>query len=833
MNPLETHKDGQEDRYRRHYLRRDAISFSLLAGLFIIFNFMLFKVDASIWPDGTIKSGLVILRIILIGVSVLAIYFSISTREPVVSDRWIFGWGMMLALTNNLVILTRPATYTGNIVPELMAVICLFVVMPDNKKLRIYPPVLLAAGSLVLLFTVKTLPEPVALISVLFSYLVALMMGYRISSAFFTCRRATFQAVEELAEAHRDATEGELKFRMLVQNNHGVIFVIQPDETISFVSSSWSRKLGHPVEHVVGRNYREFLCPDDIPLCEAFLKEVYATGGIQKSVCYRAIHADGTYCWYQTTIMPCYDEKGHITSFVGNGIDVSEQVQLRTELEKARHEAETASKAKSEFLALVSHEIRTPLNALVGFSSLARTTSDPEKLYQYHCILEQSSIALMELVNDILDMSKLEAGRITLESLPFSLRRMVVELDEQCRPLAEQKHLQLQVVVDPSLPDWISSDPIRIRQILANLLSNAVKFTEQGGITCTLKAAGSDAGGLPLVEITVQDSGIGIPREKLDQLFKPFHQLDPSITRRFGGTGLGLAIVDGLVRMMGGSVSINSNEGIGTTISVLLPLCPAKAPREEAAATLPLADSASILVVEDNTFNRLLLEDILTSWSHRVTTAENGEQGLLVLEEQQFDLLLLDIRMPGIDGIEFARRVRFREAHSNSPPVPIIVITADADSATREACLAAGIQDLLPKPVSPARLAEVIAVQCGIAVPPEADRHPLLTATALAGLGSNPERAHQYLDMLLQDISENLDGLQDACNGDNREELSRRAHTLKGLYAQLENSKPAELAAWLQHNAVTASGEQLHKQVLRLRNLSLWDWPETGKEVQQ
>ena len=686
-------------RYRRHFLRRDSISFSILMVLFVLFNLLLFKADAHIWPSGPVHDWLVALRCFYIISSLMAVIALFYTKRPEVFDRWTLGWGLMLALTNNLVILSRPAAYTGNTLPELVAVIALFSVMPDRMPHRILPSVLMAAGSLSLLFTVKTLPEPVALLSLVFSYLVALVMGFWVSRVFFRYRREAYFA--------------------------------------------------------------------------------------------------------------------------------------REELEVALHEAEAAHQAKSEFLALVSHEIRTPLNALVGFSSLARSTGDPEKLQQYHNILEQSSIALMELVNDILDMSKLEAGRMSTEPLPFNLHRMTGELDGQYRPQAEQKQVRFQVLTDPHLPDWISADPIRIRQILANLLSNAVKFTAQGGIVCTLKAAGPDAEGLPLLEITVQDSGIGIPATKRDQLFKPFQQIDPTITRKFGGTGLGLAIVAGLVRVMGGSLSIVSSEGGGTTVCVSLPFHPAVAPSDDVDAISQMSGSASILVVEDNAFNRLLLEDILTSWNHRVTTAENGEQGLLLLEEQRFDLLLLDIRMPGIDGIEVARQVRQQEARRNGQQMPVIAVTADADATTREQCLAAGMQDVLPKPVSPARLAEAIALHCGIAVPPEAELQPLLSAKTLAGLGGNPERVRQYLAILLQDISENLEALQEACNRDEREELKRRAHTLKGLYAQFDNEKPAELAAWLQNNAATASGEQLRQQLLRLKSLSLWDQPDTVSEEQQ
>ncbi len=830
---IPTPDTSREQRYRSHFLRRDEISFSLFAGLVILFNVLLFKADARLWPTGPVHDGLVALRWCIISCSTLTIAAAFRAKSPEVFDRWTLGWGIMLALTNNLVILSRPADYTGNVMPEIIAVVCLFAIMPDRPGYRLLPSFVMAAGSLLLLFTVKQLPGQVALLSLLFSYITALSMGFWISRTFFKYRREAFYAKEELETAHHETRLSEQQYRFLVQNNHGVIFIIQADGVISFASSSWTRKLGHSVEHVVGHDYREFLHHDDISLCEEFLQYSLTVGGVHESVRYRAVHADGTFRWYQTTIMACYDEQQTITSFIGNGIDVNEQVLAEMELRRARDEAEAANKAKSEFLALVSHEIRTPLNALVGFSSLARKTSDPEKLRQYHEILEHSSSSLMDLVNDILDMSKIEADRITLESMPFSLGRLLADLEQQYRSQAEQKQLQFYLIIDPDLPDWISGDPVRIRQILGNLLSNAVKFTEQGSISCTLNITGKDAEGLPLLSIAVQDSGIGIPTEKQNLLFKPFQQLDSSITRKFGGTGLGLAIVAGLVRMMAGSISIDSNEGIGTTIRVLLPFCSAKAPLEEFAIPLTVAEAASILVVEDNTFNRLLMEEILTSWNHRVSLAENGEQGLQMMETQRFDLLLLDIRMPGIDGIEVARQLRQKEVQRNEQPMPVIAITADADAATRVACIAVGINEVLAKPVSPARLAEAIADQCGIAVTPEEDWQPVLTAKALAGLGSTPERARQYLAILMQDISENLDGLQEAFSRNDREELRLRAHTLKGLYVQLENSVPAKLAAWLQHNAATASREQLLQHLNQLQRETSQELSGTDKEVKE
>jgi CheY-like chemotaxis protein len=300
-------------------------------------------------------------------------------------------------------------------------------------------------------------------------------------------------------------------------------------------------------------------------------------------------------------------------------------------------------------------------------------------------------------------------------------------------------------------------------------------------------------------------------------LFLPFRQLDPSITRKFGGSGLGLAIVKSLVVMMNGSITLDSDEGTGSCFVVKLPLEATDQPPDEL-LTAPIAlASGMVLVVEDNEFNRRLLKETLTSWGQQVLLAENGLQALQLMDQQRFDLVLLDIRMPDIDGIEVARRIRQREREQSETAVPIIAITADTDAATREACLAAGINAFLAKPVSPEQVATAIATLCGGALPATHSEELLLNEQTCRNLGPNSERARQYREILRKDIDEELQCLQIALERDDRKELGRAAHTLKGLYGHLVNQEPAELAAWLQDNAHSARTEQLHQVKERLQ----------------
>ncbi|MCK5679222.1 response regulator, partial [bacterium] len=477
---------------------------------------------------------------------------------------------------------------------------------------------------------------------------------------------------------------------------------------------------------------------------------------------------------------------------------------VEAEVRQAWASAEEANKTKSQFLATMSHEIRTPLNSLVGFSTLARTTTDPDKLDQYLTILEQSSRSLTVLVNDILDMSKIEVGRMEVEAVPFNLHQLVAKLEDQYRPLAENKFLVFRMLVNRDVPLWIVGDSVRLRQILDNLLDNALKFTQKGEVSCILSLSELlSVAGSQHLRFEIRDTGIGISESCFDLLFQPFRQLDPSITRQFGGSGLGLAIVHSLVKLMHGEIRVDSRKDIGSRFIVELPL-------QETVAVAPdlkqsnLLPHAKVLIVEDNKFNRRLFADILLDWGLQVVLAENGREALQYVDQQLFDLILLDIRMPDIDGIEVARRIRQRDQEHSESPVPIIAITADADVATRTACFEVGINAVLSKPVIPDQLARAMAALFD-ENPTTAEVNVLrLNMQTQKGLGHDPERARQYRELLRKDIANQLHRLHLALRQNERSEIRLSAHTLKGLFGQLTNLSLVRQADWLQENAESA-----------------------------
>jgi signal transduction histidine kinase/AmiR/NasT family two-component response regulator len=373
-------------------------------------------------------------------------------------------------------------------------------------------------------------------------------------------------------------------------------------------------------------------------------------------------------------------------------------------LEKAQVEALEASRAKSAFLAMMSHELRTPMNGVLGMAHALGTTRLDAQQADYLETIVQSGDGLMAILNDILDLSKIEAGKLELEVAPFDIRVLGEQLHRIWRETARAKGVTLGLTIDPTLPSWLAGDPVRVRQILQNLVSNALKFTSAGRVDILI--APHAAGG---VEIKVSDTGVGMTAEQQARLFTPFVQGDRSIARQFGGTGLGLSICRELAGMMGGVITAASVHGEGSTFTVVLALAAAAPPMPGAAPAFPpdLA-GARVLVVDDNLANQAVARAVLEAAGVLVATAGDGREALKRLSVEAFDLVLMDVHMPVMDGVEALRRVR--DGEGGRVDVPVVALTADAMSGEAERLVGLGFDAVQPKPIQPAGLLRAIAL---------------------------------------------------------------------------------------------------------------------------
>jgi signal transduction histidine kinase/ActR/RegA family two-component response regulator/HPt (histidine-containing phosphotransfer) domain-containing protein len=496
-----------------------------------------------------------------------------------------------------------------------------------------------------------------------------------------------------------------------------------------------------------------------------------------------------------------YDEQGKVAGAIEIIRDETERKALETELLEAKEKAEEATRAKSNFLANMSHEIRTPMNAIIGFIELSLEDSRlPKNLRSHMETAFRSARSLLALINDILDVSKVESGKLDLEIRPFRLQAMLQDVIKVMRVKAEEKGLALDLVLPPEVDKAYSGDAFRIRQVLMNLVGNAVKFTERGEITVSVEPYGGEG---ELLHFKVADTGIGIPADRIDKVFESFTQADGSISRRYGGTGLGTTISRQLVELMGGRIWAESAHGKGSVFQFTLPLKPAAADFQDVEAITGSEEMSGptrcfrVLLAEDVEENITLARHRLEKRGHTVTVARNGREAVAAIEKGGIDIVLMDVQMPEMDGLEATRRIRQMET-GGSVRTPVIALTASVMKTDRSQCMESGMDMIVGKPVNFPRLFaameklvppgaghECVPPENGI--PKEADFPGLAGIDTGRGLETWGDRAAYAtaLQAFARNHGDAADRIAAALSAGDVPRAIQEAHKLKGIAGNL------------------------------------------------
>jgi len=524
------------------------------------------------------------------------------------------------------------------------------------------------------------------------------------------------EMVEQIARRENEIRDSEARFRQLVETIREVYWISDlADDRVIYVNPTYATVWGRSCQSLIDNPESFFLSirPDHrLAVVEAF--NALRLKGVEVDEEFQIILPDGRERWIRARAFPIHDRHGVRVRLAGMAEDITGHKAEQHALLEAKQNAEAASRSKTEFLTNISHELRTPLSGILGMLQLTRESRLTREQAEYIDTAISSSKVLLNVINDILNIAQIEAGKLTLNNQPFRTHEVLNTIYRFFRHNAKSKNIKLTIETESEFPSILVGDEVRIRQILFNLVGNSVKFTDQGHIRVwagTLPRRRRD--GTVDVLLMVEDTGIGIPPDKLDYVFESFTQVDGTYTRQYQGTGLGLGIVRSLVRSMHGSITVDSEEGSGTTMYVTLRLgLPAKAAMPQArpmtANILPERNGLAILLVEDDRVNQLAISRMLERLGHSVTCADNGKMALELLQASRFDCVFMDIQMPEMDGMEATKRIRTAPELADVADIPVVAITAHAMPKDRDAFLEAGMTDYLSKPATFDELARLI-----------------------------------------------------------------------------------------------------------------------------
>jgi PAS domain S-box-containing protein len=637
------------------------------------------------------------------------------------------------------------------------------------------------------------------------------IIGYLLIGTDNTARKLV---EEEQKKSDQRLRDQQFYTRSLIESNIDALMTTDPSGIISDVNKQMEALTGCTRDELIGAPFKDFFT--DPERAEAGIKRVLREKSVTDyELTARARDGKQTVVSYNATTF--YDRNRKLQGVFAAARDVTERKRVEMELKQAKAVAESANRTKSDFLASMSHEIRTPMNAIMGIADLLAKTTLSAEQDKYVQVFRRAGDNLLNLINDILDLSKVEASQLELERTGFSLIDHLEIVMEMVAARAHEKGLTLLCELESNVPGDLIGDPTRLRQVLLNLIGNAVKFTESGEVSLHVMLEPGTS--VPTLRFTVSDSGIGIPAEKLDRVFERFTQADTSTTRRFGGSGLGLTISKRLVELMGGRIWVESEVGEGSTFAFAVPfekwvgatLRGAVAVGSD--AELPLAP-LRILLAEDSPDNCLVTLAYLEETPYRVEIAETGAIACDMFAARHFDLVLMDRQMPVMDGLTATRKIRAFERENDRQPTPIIALTASALKGDREMCLAAGCTAFLTKPIKQEVLLRAIRDH-SIAAPPSLQKEIGPNEAVLAVVKSNiTDRIPAYL----QNCRQNVIDIQDALDRVDFETVTILGHNMSGSGGMFGFQAITDIGAALQQAGESADTQASRKWVGELHS---------------
>lgn len=650
-----------------------------------------------------------------------------------VRSKWFIPFGYALGIVFSLTLLLPSEIYSHFVVPSQMALFSFLLLAfaglfrlwkhkPPALKLFLFGAVVLALGTANDILYTNEIWRTIQLGPfgvLIFIFCHAMVLSRRLYLVFKEKDEIQKllneklvdriqQKTSELRHARTESKAKQQQFLNVVNNIPGITYRCAPEAPwiLYFVSDEIQHITGYATEDFIGgkvRTIASIIHPDDLNLVAASDR---ASANQRYRLTYRMICADGRIIWVEDSGQAVFDDEGNLVWLDGVMLDVTARKTLELEMQTAREKAEAANAAKSNFLAIMSHELRTPLHGVIGMTSVLKQTPLTREQTEYADIIENSSYVLLSLINDILDLSKIESGKVEIEKIEFDIRQLAEDMLNMAGIQARQKGLLLNLKISPDIPQVLLGDSTRLRQILANLVGNAVKFTARGEVSLEIARQNGLQSKMFLC-FKVNDTGIGIPPENLELIFQPFRQADETTTRNYGGTGLGLTISKQLTELLGGTISVTSSVGVGSVFQICMPFdlptaqlsAKAESPSD---SVIPMQftdfKGRRVLLAEDDPINQIVSRELMQHMGCSVQIAENGFEVLRCYSDAKPEIIFMDCMMPGMDGYEATAKVRELEAQLNLPRTPIVALTANALPSDREKCLAAGMDDFLAKP---------------------------------------------------------------------------------------------------------------------------------------